>query len=142
MSSNLHYELPPEILQDRDIDLLPGSMVELVDVIGLPAVLKLMDAFGGTELWVPKRLAHDHPLVEALGAEAAQCLVEHAPCENIRVPRGAGIIREVRNRAIRRERRAGALISELALRYQLTERQVLTILHSEPADDRQQDLFE
>ena len=36
-----------------EAELLPASMADLVEVIGLPAVLKLMDAFGGTEFWVP-----------------------------------------------------------------------------------------
>jgi len=32
-------------------------------------------------------------------------------------------------------------LAELALRYRITDRQVLNILNAEPADDRQQDMF-
>lgn len=124
-----------------ETDLLPESMADLVDIIGLPAVLRLMEAFGGTELWVPERLFYNHKLLEALDGEAAQSLCEYMAGSRIRVPRGAAIIREVRNRAIRRERHQGAKLDELALRYKITDRHVLTILNSEPEDDRQQDMF-
>lgn len=124
-----------------ETELLPESMADMVDVIGLPAVLALMEAFGGTELWIPEKLAHNHLLVDAIGAEAAQQLCEYMAREQIRIPRGAAIFREVRNRAIRRERTEGAKLSELALRYKMTDRQVLNILNAEPADDRQQDMF-
>ena len=122
-------------------ELLPQSMADLVDIIGLPSVLKLMDAFGGTEVWIPEKLNHAHDLVAAVGAEAAQTLCEYMSRERVKVPRGAAIRREVRNRAIRRERHEGAKLAELALRYGMTDRQVLNILNSEPADDRQQDMF-
>lgn len=124
-----------------EAELLPASMAELVDIIGLPAVLQLMKAFGGTEIWIPQKLNHAHGLVAAIGPEAAQTLCEHMTCERVKVPRGAEIIREIRNRAIRRERREGAKLDELALRYEITDRQVLNILNSEPADDCQQDMF-
>lgn len=124
-----------------ETELLPDSMADLVDIIGLPAVLKLMKTFGGTELWVPEKLSHAHNLVTAIGPEAAQTLCEYMARERLKVPRGAEITREIRNRAIRRERREGAKLAELALCYGLTDRQVLNILNSEPADDSQQDMF-
>lgn len=124
-----------------EAELLPESMADLVDIIGLPAVLQLMESFGGTEFWVPEKIHHLHPLVNSIGAEPAQTLCEYMARERIKVPRGAAIRREVRNRAIRRERQEGAKLSELALRYCMTDRQVLNILNSEPEDDRQQDMF-
>lgn len=123
-------------------ELLPESMAELVDIIGLPSVLKLMEAFGGTEFWVPEKLQHLHPLVAAIGPEAAQTLCEYMARERIKVPRGAAIRREVRNHAIRRERHEGAKLAELALRYGMTDRQVLNILNADPEGDNQGDLFE
>jgi len=125
-----------------EAELLPESMADLVDIIGLPAVLNLMEALGGTEFWVPEKLHHSHALVEAVGTEAAQSLCEYMARERIKVPRGAAIRREVRNRAIRRERREGAKLAELALRYGMTDRQVLNILNADPEDDNQGDLFE
>ncbi len=124
-----------------EAELLPASMADLVDIIGLPAVLSLMKTFGGTEVWVPQKLSHAHDLVRAIGPEAAQTLCEYMAGERCKVPRGADITREIRNRAIRRERREGAKLAELALRYEVTDRQVLNILNSEPADDCQQDMF-
>jgi len=124
-----------------ETELLPESMADLVDIIGLPAVLKLMDSLGGTEVWVPQRIPHNHPLVEAAGPEAAQTLCEYMAGERFKVPRGRAFKMEVRNRAIRRERQEGAKLADLALRYELTDRQVMNILNADPADDRQQDMF-
>jgi len=125
-----------------EAELLPASMADLAEVIGLPAVLKLMDAFGGTEFWVPQRMPHHHPLVDAVGAEAAQTLSEYMAGERLKVPRGKHLKTEIRNRAIRRERNGGAKLSELALKYELTDRQVMKILNANPEDDNQGDLFE
>lgn len=125
-----------------ETELLPQSLAELVDIIGLPAVLKLMKAFGGTDIWIPKRLSHNHELVNAIGPEAAQTLCEYMAGERFKVARGKAIEIEVRNRAIRRERQEGAKLSDLALRFELCDRQVLNILNSEPEDDNQGDLFE
>jgi len=127
--------------QTEIAELLPASIADLTDVIGLPAVLDLMKAYGGTELWIPAKLAHNHPLIDAIGPEAAQTLVEYAGTEKISVPRGTGIEREWRNQGIRRDRTHGAKIDELALRYKLTRRHIISILNANPADDRQQDLF-
>lgn len=124
-----------------EAELLPASMADLVDIIGLPAVLKLMDTFGGTEFWVPRRMPHNHPAVDAIGPEAAQTLCEYMAGERLKVPRGRHLKNEIRNRAIRRERHEGASLAELALRYDLTDRQVMNILNADPADDSQQDLF-
>jgi|SRR5690554_5167497 len=124
-----------------EAELLPASMAELVDIIGLPAVLQLMKAFGGTEVWVPEKLSHAHDLVAAIGPEAAQTLCEYMARERLKVPRGKAIEIEVRNRGIRRERQEGSKLAELARRYKLTDRQVLNILNAEPEDDRQQDMF-
>lgn len=124
-----------------ETELLPESMAKLSEIIGLPAVLDLMEAFGGTQLWVPEKLSHNHLLVDAIGAEAAQQMCEYMAKERMLVPRGESIRREIRNRAIRRERFQGAKLAELAIRYRMTDRQVLNILNAEPMDDRQHDMF-
>ena len=70
-----------------------------------------------------------------MGLDAAQALVERFGTDTLDVPRCLAGMRMVRDRRIRAERRAGASIRVLALRYRLTMRQVYTILANGDQDD-------
>lgn len=119
------------MLDIREIEQLPESLVDVADVIGLSATLALVEKAGGVRIYVPERLGDDHRLIEWLGRDAAVKLSEAYAMEELVVPRCAEQLRNVRNRCIRQERSLGASTAELALRYRLTERQVFTILSRE-----------
>lgn len=116
------------MLDVREIEELPQSLVDVAEVVGLAATLALVEHAGGVRIYVPERLDDDHRLVTWLGAPAAAQLSEAFAMEELVVPRCAEALRRVRNRQMRRERDQGAKPAELALRYGLTERQVYTIL--------------
>lgn len=124
-----------------DIDYLPPSLKELVDVIGLTAAQKLVSAYGGTRLVVPMKMPESHPLAQLLGLEAARKLSAHYAHERMDVPVALAAIRAVRDQTIRDEHREGVSARRLALRFQLTERRVWEILAGAPVDDRQTDMF-
>lgn len=126
------------MLDVRDIEELPQSLVDVAEVIGLAATLALVENAGGVRIYVPERLTDDHRLADWLGREAAASLSEAFAMEELVVPRCAEALRRVRNRQIRHERDQGARPAELALRYRLTERQVYTILSRDdaPASDQ------
>lgn len=126
------------MLDVREVEELPQSLVDVAEVIGLPATLALVEAAGGVRIYVPERLSDDHRLIEWLGREAAALLSASFAMEELVVPRCAEALRRVRNRQIRHERDQGARPAELALRYRLTERQVYTILSRDdaPASDQ------
>lgn len=126
-----------------DIDQLPQSAAEIVDVVGVEAALRLVEAWGGVRLYVPQQMPKDHLLVSTLGREEADELAARYGGESIQVPRCLHALRAVRNTRMRRERARGDSPALLALRYRLTERQVYSILANtaEPEDERQQTLI-
>lgn len=125
------------------LDDLPDSLREVVDLIGLAATLKLVEHFGGrTQLYVPREIEPDHPIVQAIGITAARKLATVYGADTLRnIPRCAEGLRRIRNTEIRARR--GESAATLALAYGLTERQIWTIRteDDEGADARQAALF-
>lgn len=118
-----------------EAELLPQSLAEVIDAVGMAPAMALVERAGGTRVYVPERIDGEHPLAQWMGLDAAQALVERFGTDTLDVPRCLAGMRMVRDRRIRAERRAGASIRDLALRYRLTMRQVYTILASGDQDD-------
>ena len=109
---------------------LPASLRELCELIGLPAALRLVERWGGvTALYVPKNVPADHALARELGREAAVALSDIYGGDYLRnIPRAAGALRAVRDRAILRMRADRMPPADIALATGLTERWVWEIL--------------
>lgn len=107
-------------------DHLPATAAELAEVIGLAALTALVECRGGTVLHVPQPhyLRDDHPLVLALGWNAARTLADHYQRERIDVPRCVEAVRAARDAEIHRLTEEGWSARQLALRYGLTERAI------------------
>jgi len=125
-----------------DKALLPPIVQEFVEVAGLEAALKLVDAYGGTRVWFPERPEPDHHLVKALG-DAAYALCERFALEWIDIPKCARALRAVRDAAIVEKLRQGRTQAEVAREVGLTWRQVANIAARYRAmePDPQPDLF-
>lgn len=122
---------------------LPRTVRELADTIGLPAARRLIDAYGGTAFYVPRRPT---PALEALiGTESAQALVDnyHAGSERLQLPRCVAAMRAVEHQAIVAAYYDGATAFELARAYGVTERWVyaLAARSRAAANSGQADLF-
>lgn len=113
-----------------------ARLEELVDAIGLPATLRLVDAFGGVRVYFPhpSRVRLDSDLARAIGADAVQRLAALWPSTYVALPQAAAYLRRERNRAIHLEKDKLS-IRELALKYDLTERAVYSIIINPPADE-------
>ena len=127
-------------------DDLPDSLREMVDVIGLEAVIRLVEHFGGIRVRIPsdpRRIHEGHPLARAVGIEAARKLGEAYAGLEITVPRAAAALRALRNQEIHRlHTEEGWPAHRLARKYQLHEYTIYTILSAyRPADDSQGTLF-
>lgn len=107
---------------------LPKSLVEVAEVIGLPATRKLVETHGGTRVFVPRRLKTQHKLANLLGFEKARRLSAHFGGESLNIARAASIHRAKRNVNIVRCYDAGRRVPSLAQEHGLTERQIYTIL--------------
>ncbi|MFO1417275.1 MAG: Mor transcription activator family protein [Methylotetracoccus sp.] len=125
----------------HDDALIPGQLRPLVEVAGWPAVCKLVEAYGGTRLYVPKSLGPDHELARLIGFDEALALAALLGGEpHFDIPRCAGLARAARDAGLRADRAAGMTFSQLARKYHMTERNVLNILGRE-RDERQGELF-
>jgi len=112
-----------------DAERLPNSLKEMVDIIGLEAVEKLVLAYGGTRLTVPKTMHEGHRLAKLLGLEFAQRLSENYALERFDVPTANVATKAIRNRRIRElNRRDKVSVRLLARQFDLSERQVWSIL--------------
>lgn len=127
--------------QDEIYDLLPGILRELVDLIGLAATQKLVERYGGVRLYVPKQFDPEHALVKLIGHTAAAKLVTaFGGQDHFDIPKALSATIAVRNARIKAE--YGELSQRtLALKYDLTERQIRNILAGVAEDDGQSDLF-
>lgn len=120
---------------------LPASLREVIEIIGLPATLKLVENWGGLiALYIPRNINTDHPLARQLGLEAAFKLTERWGGDYLRnIPKATAALRAARNREIIARRAAGESAAKLALEYGVTERQIWNV-QSNFVEDRQQNL--
>ena len=63
---------------------------DLKEIIGGPAVMKLLAARGGLQVYIPKAasLTEDHWLVKTIGSEAAFKMAKHYETDGIHLPLG------------------------------------------------------
>lgn len=125
---------------------LPESLTAVIEVIGFEATIELVDHFGGIRVWVPdrpRRIRDEHPLAKAIGIDAARQLAETFSGEELCVPRAAAALRNARNTEICALYATGEwTAAQLARKFQLTERQIYSILSaSSQHDDTQAALF-
>lgn len=90
----------------------PGP--DLTKLLGERAFLALVEAFGGTRLYVPRRISADHEIAQAIGEPAAKLLSDRVAPDVLRVP----LARELRARHYRAE---GLSDAQVARRLGITE---------------------
>lgn len=122
---------------------LPASVRDLVDVVGMPAALAIVEARGGIRLCVPKRVTPDHWLVDLIGVDALQALISVYSGEEIEVPRCYAALRAIRDQQIVAEAEAGASNAELARKHNYTERGIRKLRRrvEKEIESPQNDLF-
>lgn len=109
---------------------LPGVLQEITELIGIKDTLKLVEHYGGTcNLYIPKKIQHDHELVQIIGYESAQKICERFGGESrFEIPKAKRMELILRNNRIRQDR-VSLSRAKLALKYNLTERQISKILN-------------
>lgn len=114
------------------IDNLPTSVQDMIDLVGAGPALALVKAFGGNVIKVPSRTSREGRmrgrLVEIMGETAAILFIDRYSSEKLSIPRCAVAVRDNRDRGIIAAYDAGQSVAILARQELLTERQVRTIL--------------
>ncbi len=120
-------------MKDAQYPDLPERLADLVRLIGWDGARKLTKAFGGVRLYVPTTFRDDHPIVQAIGIEAAQKLSSEFAGERGPVlPKSDAFMRRVRNADIRERRAKGESVRKLALEFDLTEVMIYNICEEGP----------
>lgn len=113
----------------------PAELHYLSDLIGPEATLRLIEAFGGTRLYVPKAPNQGSRLAHAIGLDAARALATAWGRDTMLVP----IARAWRVRVYRAR---GDTYAAIARRLGIREDSVWKILRAAEMTARQTDLFE
>ena len=117
--------MTPQTVYEED---LPESVRELIELIGLPATLKLVEKYGGIYAHIPCKVGPNHTLAVDLGLDKAQILVDYYGGTYPYIPRLAEVLRHNRNREIIQKFEDGVSARRLARRYKLSIRQIWYIL--------------
>lgn len=133
--------MPP--LNDLDIDLLEPLLRQMVDLIGLPATMAIVDTFGGTLLNIPRQADQNATLVGLVGAEKAAILGRELGPDRPLIPKAGAALLAVRNRQILARLQTRS-VRQVAREFRLGERQVWYIKSQagETADDAGPGLFD
>lgn len=107
-----------------DTSLLPESIRDMTDIIGISAALRIVEERGGIRLYVPKTPAINHWLSELIGLENMTALVNVYAGEEIEIPRCAAALKAMKNQEIAN---ATGSVAEIARRYGYTERGIRNI---------------
>lgn len=122
-------------------DQLPAQVLEIAQVVGMPAALRLVNELGGTT-WEFARGANRNgqikvaALADIIGDEAAQRLTTRLGGETIYIPRCDAALRRLRDleihrqfvQAVREGVGARVVVAELARTYKLSDRRIWIIL--------------
>lgn len=112
----------------------PAELAWLTDLIGAEAALVLIEAHGGTRLYIPQEPNQGMAIAREIGLPAARALAARYGRDWIAVPLA-------RNWRARLYRQRGDSYREIARRLGLTESAVSRILTAAQMTQRQADLF-
>jgi len=130
-------------VDDEVLGLLPKRVTELVDVVGMVAALKLVEAYGGQHLWIPSKAHPKHFLAGLIGMEALGKLSAVYGDQTMDFDRCAALLRAVKDKTILDEFNGGMTNGQLAVKYGMTERGIRKIkrriMSAKPPDNL--DLF-
>ncbi|NKB37881.1 MAG: hypothetical protein GKR93_12065 [Gammaproteobacteria bacterium] len=124
-----------------DIELLPKTTREIVEVIGLPSTILMVEHYGGTELWVPEKIDRNHDLAKTIGLESAAKLCHHFSREKLLIDKCESAMNAIRNAEIVRRYQSGDTAKSLGKEFNLHERMIWYILSDTPKDSNQIHLF-
>ena len=130
-----------------DIADLPPMLQHWVELSGLDAVMRLVQRFGGTRVYIPmpEHITPDHWLAQELGVEAARAVAKAYTQEILLVPMATQALEKLKENLIRIDLGNGLSVRDIALKHRVHERRVWRIKATAQrqceAPDPQQYLF-
>jgi len=122
------------------LDMLPPRARELAELIGLPALITLVEARGGLPLHIPKRVTDRHPIAQLIGIDNAESLANVYGGAPIEIPRCETTLRALLHEEIRARRRIQTE-SQVAREFGMWGRSIRRICAADNRHDDHPDLF-
>ncbi|MBL4906955.1 MAG: hypothetical protein JKX94_05835 [Sneathiella sp.] len=107
--------------------MLPESLQEIAEIIGIGPAIKLSIDFGGTEEYIPKKMSKNHKISISIGFEAATELAHWAGGGRLDIPRAVAVHKGKRNKEIYADLKTGHSKKYLARKHNLTTRRIRQI---------------
>lgn len=132
---------------DEIIGLMPKNFAFVAKLIGVEAALQLIDAYGGTSIFIPNKhaLNIEHDISRVISLKKLQLLSEQLGNNTVEIPMGSPIVVAMRNRMIRDLARKKESKPKIARKFGVTQRTIRTIVNCEEKlklnEDRNYDLF-
>lgn len=135
-------------LQEVAIDTsrLPPQLRMLIENLGFQDAVKLVQALGGTSLYIPKEVRPEHVehrAYDVLGADGFARLVEHYGSTSMALPKVDGLLKQARHQHVMALLAKRLPIGQIALMTGYTVRsvEIIRTRHAAPAEI-QGDLFD
>jgi hypothetical protein len=133
-----------EMTETRDAGW-PAKLMEIADVAGEEAAMRLSRMYGGRSVYVPGKRIENHPLERLLGQDAFEKLIQHYGGMELRdIPLASAL--STKSRMIRSLARAYPDMSnrQIAASARTTERHVRRVLNDENGNgnSEQMNLFD
>ena len=109
---------------------LPNLVIEVIDIIGRGPAEQLVEQFGGVRVFIPRTIGRDHKIAKIIGIEPALKLSMHFGGEVLSIPKCRSMRVHTRNKEIVAAYQQGAKVNDLARSYDVTDRQIYSILSS------------
>lgn len=113
--------------------LLPHSVREMAEIIGIDLSMEIVKKFGGLRLHVPlpHHLTASHRISQLIGFGKAQDFALHFGGVTLSIPLCKSMLLESRNIEIRKKYDEGVSVSRIAEEFSITERTVYALLEGE-----------
>lgn len=122
-------------------DLLPGSLQELAEDIGLDATLKLAEAYPSIPFYIPAKAEENHPIAGLIGMQAFEDLVRIYSGDTIKLAKVDAAQRQIKHCMLKRLKKEGASNRQVAILFQYSLRHVERLV-SDQRHEEQHDLFD
>jgi len=118
----------PGIAQDSELlKRLPELFKELRSELPFSDLMNLVEKFGGTRVYIPRRPTKDSAVASVLAPQSFQALCRQRGGDQILIPRAAALRRAIRDQAVLAALRQGKTYREVALAFDMTQRNVYRI---------------
>lgn len=111
---------------ELDLSLLEPFLRELVDLVGVVPTMAIVQAYGGTSLFISREPGEDSLLARVVGMQDAAVIGRALGTDRRFVPKASAALRDLRDRQIRHDLMTMS-VRQVARKYRLGERWVWVI---------------